>query len=135
MTKEIGVVKLIMAMLLVLVVIYVVPFLLYGGASVLWDLRPPTSASPSRFLFGVLVTKLGTAFAFVAIFAVSTATWGPRWMLYATLWFVMFVFSELGEVVSGRWTTLDAVLGVVSEAIYFPVSAFITQWLLGGGTA
>ena len=123
--------RLIMAILLVLAVIYAVPFVLYGGASILWDLRPPTSASPNRFLLGVLVTKVGTALAFVSIFALSRATWGPRWLLYATLWFVMFVFSELGEVVSGRWTNLDAVLGVVSEAIYFPVSAFITQRLLG----
>jgi hypothetical protein len=123
--------RLITAMLLVLAAIYVVPFVLYGAASVLWNLQPPTSAAPSRFLLGVLVTKVGTTLAFVSIFAVSRATWGPRWMLYATLWFVMFVFSELGEVVSGRWTNLDAVLGVASEAIYFPVSAFITQRLLG----
>ncbi len=92
-------------------------------------------ASPGRFLLGVLVTKVGTAFGFVTLFAVSRAIWSRRWILYAMLWFVMFVFGEFGEVVSGRWTMLDAVLGVASEAVYFPVSAFITQRLLGRDTA
>jgi len=122
--------RFIMAVLLVLLVIYVVPFAVYGGASVLGGLRPPTTASAGRFLLGVLLTKIGTAVAFVAIFAASRAIWGPRWILYATLWFVMFAFSELGEAVSGRVTKAEALLGIVSEAIYAPVSAFIVQWLL-----
>jgi hypothetical protein len=82
-----------------------------------------------------MVTKLGTAVAFVSIFAVSRAIWGPRWLLYAMLWFVMFAFSELGEAVSGRTTKQEALLGVVSEAIYTPLSAFITQWFVGRGAA
>ena len=122
--------RFIMAVLLVLLVIYVVPFAVYGGASVLGALRPPTTASAGRFLLGVLLTKIGTAVAFVAIFAASRAIWGPRWILYATLWFVMFAFSEFGEAVSGRVTKAEALLGIVSEAIYAPVSAFIVQWLL-----
>jgi hypothetical protein len=69
----------------------------------------------------------------VSIFAATKAFWGPRWLLYAVAWFVMFVLSELGEVVWGRTTAVEAVLGVASEAIYAPLSAFITQWLLGRG--
>ena len=99
------------------------------------SLRPPSTASPGRFLLGVLVTKLGTAVAFVSIFAASRTIWGPRWLLYGMLWFVMFAFTELGEAVSGRTTNTEAVLGVVSEAIYAPVSALIAQWLLGRGPA
>jgi len=125
--------KLTMAILVVLLVIYVVPFVVYGGASVIGGLRPPSAASTERFLLGVLITKLGTAIAFVSIFAATKAFWGPRWLLYAVAWFVMFVLSELGEVVWGRTTAVEAVLGVASEAIYAPLSAFITQWLLGRG--
>jgi hypothetical protein len=47
----------------------------------------------------------------------------------------MFAFSEFGEAVSGRATRAEAVLGVVSEAIYAPVSAFIVAWLLWRGAA
>ena len=127
--------KFIFAILLVLLVIYVVPFVVYGVASVIGDLRPPTSASPGKFLVGVLVTKLGTAIAFVSIFSVNKAAWGPRWLLYALVWFVMFAFSELGEAISARTTKPEAMLGVVSEAIYTPLAAFIAQWLLWRGTA
>jgi hypothetical protein len=124
-----------MAVLAVLLVIYLVPFLVYGGASVISGLQPPTTASPARFLLGVLVTKLGTAIAFVVIFDVSRAVWGPRWPLYAFLWFVMFALSEAGETVSGRTTSTEAALGIVSEAIYAPIAAFMTQWILGRGAA
>lgn len=78
--------KLIIAILLVLLAMYVVPFVVYGGASILGGLRPPTTASPGRFLLGVMLTKLGTAVAFVSIFAVSRTTWGPRWLLAVVPW-------------------------------------------------
>ena len=125
----------IIAILLVLLTIYVVPFVVYGGASILGGLRPPTTASPGRFLLGVMVTKLGAAVAFVSIFALSRAIWDQRWLLYAMLWFVMFAFSELGEAVAGRTTKQEAILGVVSEAVYAPLSAYIAQWFLGRGGA
>jgi hypothetical protein len=126
--------KSIVAILLVLLVIYVVPFVVYGGASAAGLLAPPTSASPGMFLLGVLVTKLGTAVAFVIIFGLSKAIWGPRWLLFGLVWFGMFTCTELGEALSGRSTNLEAVLGVLSEAIYAPVSAFITKRLLWRGT-
>ncbi len=124
--------RIVLAIVFVLVVIYTVPFILYGTASTLWGLQPPASASPTRFLMGVLVTKTGTALAFVGIFAVGRATWDRKWVLYAGLWFGMFLFGEAGELVSGRWTTVDAVLGILSEAIYLPVSALLTRRLLSG---
>lgn len=127
--------RLIMAILLVLLVIYGVPFFIYGAASSLWGLQPPTTASPAEFLLGVLFTKVGHAAVFVVLFGATRAFWGPRWILYAAVWFVMFAFGELGDAVSGRCTGLMAVLGVVSEAIYLPLSAFLVQRLLHGGAA
>lgn len=123
-----------MTVLLVLLVIYAVPFLVYGAASALGGLRPPRTASPTKFLLGVLLTKLGTAAAFVALFALTRAFWGPRWGLYAAVWFLMFAFSELGEAISGRSTRIEAALGIISEAIYTPLSALLAHWFLGRGT-
>jgi hypothetical protein len=120
----------ILATLLVLLVIYVVPFLIYGSASALWGLRPPTTASPAEFLLGVLFTKMGTAVAFVALFGAARPFWEPRWIRYAAVWFVMFAFGELGDAVSGRSTGFMAVLGVISEAIYLPLSALLAHRLL-----
>jgi hypothetical protein len=122
--------KRLMVILLVLFIIYSVPFLIYGSASALWGLQPPTTASSKDFLLGVLITKTGTAAVFVVLFSANQAFWELRWIRYAAVWFAMFVFGEIGDAVSGRSTELMAVLGVISEAIYLPLSAFITQRLL-----
>ena len=122
--------RIIMAIGLVLVAIYAIPFAVYGAANVIGGLQPPSRVSPASFFLGVLVTKLGTAITFVAIFAASRRMWGSQWPLYAALWLAMFVLSEIGEVVSGRTTKAEALLGVVSEAIYTPLSAVITRWSL-----
>jgi len=131
MAKEAALARPVLAAFLVLLTIYVVPLLVYGAASVAWGLQPPSGASPGRFLFGILITKLGTAIAFVALLSAARAVWGDRWLLYAFIWFVMFAFSELGEAISGRTSRLEAILGVVSEAIYAPAAAFLAQWILG----
>ena len=114
----------VLAVLLVLLIFYVVPFVVYGAASVFAGLKPPDTASPARFLGGVLVTKLGTAIAFVALFALAGGVWKDRWLL------VMFALSEVGEAISGRTTVPEAVLGVVSECLYAPLSALVVSRLL-----
>ncbi len=122
--------RLVAAIALVLVIIYVVPFMVYGSASAFGGLKPPTPASPGRFLAGVLVTKVGTAVAFVVLFAFTQAVWGPRWLLYALVWFAMFALGEVGETVSGRTGKTEALLGIVAELIYAPLSAYVTRWLV-----
>lgn len=119
-----------LAVLLVLVIIYVVPFVAYGVAAVVGWLKPPDTVSPGRFLGGVLVTKLGTAIAFVVLFAMTRSVWQEHWLLYGLIWLVMFALSELGEAVAGRTTFPEAVLGIVSECVYAPASAWIVSRLL-----
>jgi hypothetical protein len=118
------------AVLLVLVIIYVVPFVVYGAASVFGVLEPPKTASPARFLSGVLVTKLGTAFAFVVLFALTRPVWHERWLLYGAIWLAMFALSELGEAIAGRTTATEAILGIGSEAVYAPLAALAVSRLL-----
>ena len=60
--------KVILSAVLVLAIIYMVPFLVYGLACVVTDLKPPEGVSPARFLISVLISKVGTAIAFVLIF-------------------------------------------------------------------
>lgn len=120
-----------MAIVAVLLMIYIVPFPIYGAASRFAGLKLPEGASPGRFLLGVLVTKLGIAVAFVVLFYSTRSAWGGRWPVYAALWFAMFALSEAGEAISGRVTRVEAIIGVVSEAVYTPLAAFVTHWLLG----
>jgi hypothetical protein len=123
-------VPLVLATIAVLAIIYVVPLLVYGAASALGAAELPTESSHQRFLLGVLVTKLGTAVAFVLLLQMSAAVWVDRWLLYGLIWFGMFAASEVGDAISGRSTWREALLGIVSEAIYAPASAFAAYSLL-----
>ena len=124
MTRIIG------AMAVVLLVVYIVPFLLYGGANALGVVQLPASASPRSFLTGVLISKMGTAVAFVLLFHVGAAAWDGRWLLYAAVWLMMFVSIELGDYVASRSTGTEAILGILSEIVYTPLSAFAVHALL-----
>ena len=97
----------------------------FGGADL------PAGASPRRFLLGVLVTKLGTAVAFVLLLQLTGTAWVDRWLLYGLIWFGMFAASEVGDAISGEGTWREALLGILSEAIYAPASAFAAYRLLG----
>ena len=104
-------------------ILFAVPFVIYGSASGLFDLKPP--AGPAwRFLLSVAVTKVGTALAFVALFALCRNEWRGHWLLYAGIWFVMFAVSEVGNVVKSDYSFTYAMLGILSEAVYAPLSAF-----------
>ena len=120
-----------LSVLLVLAVIYAVPFVVYGLASVVVGLKTPEGASPARFLTGVLVSKVGTALAFVLIFYVACDALSGQWLLYAFFWWLMFAFDEIGQAIGPKYSVQEAVAGVVSETIYLPLSAYATHWLIG----
>lgn len=115
----------------VLGIIFVVPLVLYGAASALGGVELPAESSPQRFLLGVLVTKSGTAIAFVLLLQLTGAVWAGRWLLYGLIWFGMFAASEFGDAISGRSSWREAMLGVLSEAIYAPAAAFAACKILG----
>jgi len=46
-------------MVIVLALIYVVPFLVYSFFTLVTDLRSPEGVAPSSFLLGILVSKIG----------------------------------------------------------------------------
>lgn len=119
-----------LATLVVLAIISVVPMVVYGLASRFVAMPSPEGAGARRFLTGVLVTKLGTAVAFVWLFWLSRDVWDDRWLVYAALWFVMFASSEIGDAVSRRSTRAEAVFGIVSEAVYAPLSAWVVFAML-----
>lgn len=60
--------KVILSIVLVLAIIYIVPFMVYGLGVAVAGLKTPSGVSPAQFLLGVLVSKTGTALAFVLIF-------------------------------------------------------------------
>ena len=125
-------INVILGVFFVLAIIYIVPFLIYGLASVMAGLKSPEGASPARFLVSVLISKIGTAIAFVLIFYFARNSLSGQWMLYAFLWWLMFVMGEIGQTIGPNYTWKEAVAGILSETIYLPLSAYITNWLIAG---
>jgi len=60
----------------------------------------------------VLLTKFGTAVAFVMILQLSRSARTDQWFLYGVIWFVMFAASEIGDGISGRSSWREAILGL-----------------------
>jgi hypothetical protein len=123
--------KIILSIILTLVIIYVVPFLVYSIFSVVVGLKPPEGASPVQFLVSVFVSKIGTAIAFVWIFYVARSSLSGQWLLYAFIWWLSFAIGEIGQAIGPNYSWTEAIAGIISETVYFPLSAFITNWLVG----
>jgi hypothetical protein len=113
---------------LVWLAIFVVPIAVYGAFAAVTGLKPPGS-SPALFLVGTAVSKLGVAIAFVGLFHLGREVFGGQWLLYAGLWWVMFVIGEAGQAIGPDYSVQEAAAGVISETIYFPLSALIVNWL------
>jgi hypothetical protein len=123
--------KVILSIVLVLAIIYIVPILVYGFASVEADLKLPEGASPVQFLISVLVSKIGAAIAFVLIFHFARNSLSGKWLLYAFIWWIMFIIGEIGQAIIPNYTWKEAIAGIISETIYLPLSAYLTNRLLG----
>lgn len=122
--------KILFSIILVLVVIYIVPFVVYGLSSVFFGLKTPEGASPLIFLLSVFISKIGTAIAFVLIFYFARNSLSGHWFLYAFIWWLMFVIGEVGQAIGPNYSWKEAVAGVISETIYLPFSAYIVNWLI-----
>ena len=121
--------ELVLGTALVWVVIFVVPIVVYGAFASVTGLQPPGD-SAVRFLISTAVSKLGTAIAFVGIFYLGREVLGGQWLLYAGLWWLMFVIGEAGQAIAPGYSWQEAAAGAISETIYFPVSGRIVAWLI-----
>ena len=71
--------------------------------------------------------------SFVLILHLGWSASSPGWQAYGLIWFAMFAGSEIGEAVSGRSKWAEALLGVLSEAIYTPAAALAAFAILNIG--
>ncbi len=118
-----------LAVALVWAVIFIVPMLVYGAFSAVTGMQTP-GGSPVLFLAGTAVSKLGTAIAFVAIFYLAREVIGGQWLLYAGIWWLMFIIGEAGQAITPDYSVEEAIAGAISETIYFPVSGLIVSWFI-----
>jgi len=122
--------KIILSIFLVLAIIYIVPMIIYGLFSSLIGAAMPQNISPTKFLLSVLISKFGTAIAFVLIFYFARHFFTDNWILYALIWWFMLVLGEIGQTIGPNYSWKEAVAGIISEAIYFPASAYILHLLI-----
>ena len=110
--------------------LFIVPVFVYGAFSYFGMAEIP-GGSPASFLTGVLVSKIGTAIAFVLLFGLTRSETGQNWLLYALIWWIMYVFGEIGQALGPDYPLSEAVAGIISEAIYFPLSAYLLYRIMG----
>jgi hypothetical protein len=119
------------AWFVVLAVMYLVPFLVYGPASALGWVEIPVPEAPGRFVVSVLATKVSLATGFVGVFFVGRSVFGARWLTYAAVWWLMFGLGEVGSALAGQYGWGEAMAGILAEAIYVPASAYLAKRILG----
>lgn len=113
-----------LSFLLVLAVIYIIPIIIYGTFSRFLKLETP-KGSAVKFLLGILISKVGAALAFVIIFYIGREIFSEKWLLYGIIWLGMYISGEIGQAIGPDYSWKEAIAGIVSECIYFPLSAYI----------
>ena len=43
----------------------------------------------------------------------------------------MFIIGEIGQAIGPKYSWTEAIAGIISETVYFPLSAYVTNWLIG----
>jgi hypothetical protein len=119
-----------LSILYTLLIMYVVPFLVYGGFSALAGLEPPSEVSPERFLLSILVVKLGLSIAFVLLYYFGLPSWAASWRRYAFIWWLMFLFAEIGQAIGPGYSWTEAVAGIIAEIVYCPLAALVVAKVL-----
>ncbi|MHC4136954.1 MAG: hypothetical protein ACYTDU_20175 [Planctomycetota bacterium] len=119
---------------LVFVIFLFVPFLAYGTYSALTGLEPPDDVEPAVFMASVFLEKLGHTIAFVGIFCLARGSLRGRWLWYAAAWWSMFVIAEAALAIRSEYSWPEAIAGMISETIYFPLAALVARRFLGPAT-
>ena len=131
-----GITKIAGCIVAVFAILFVVPFIVYSIFALIAGTEPPEDAAPALFFASVVIEKVGHAFAFVLIFYLGRSVFSTRWLQYALIWWIMFALGELALALRQPTYTADMALGgVIAEAIYLPLSAWVTQKMLGTPTS
>ncbi len=121
----------IVAFVSTLAIMYVVPLPVYALMSAIGLVEMPNEGTPGQFMISVLVVKIGVALGFVLLLRLASGVFAERWVLYGAIWWLMFAIVELGQAIGPNYSIGDALGGVIAEAVYFPLSSWVTVRLLG----
>jgi hypothetical protein len=118
----------VLSFLLIFLTILIIPIFIYAIFAKYLGVKEPDRKA--KFFAGVILQKLGTAFGFLSLFVIAADVFNDKWLIYAGIWFVMFAITEIGQAYLSDYSKKEAVAGIISEAIYFPLAALVTHSLL-----
>lgn len=121
-----------LAILATLAITFLVPFPVYGAFEALGWVELPQGGPAWQFVLGVLVIKIGSAVGFVLLWELARSSLRGSWWRYAGLWWLMFAVIEAGQAIGPGYSVAEAVAGVLSEAVYFPLAGAMVARLLPG---
>lgn len=122
--------KILIGFISVVFIIYIIPFLVYGLFSSIFGLKTPEGVSPVQFLISIFIAKIGTAAAITLFFHFTKEIFYEKWLLYVFIWWILFLFGEIGQAIGPNYSWMDAVAGILSETIYLPVSVYTLRFIL-----
>ncbi len=117
-----------LSLLSTLTIIFIIPIIIYGLFSTLFGLKEPEKKL--SFFTGILIQKIGTSFGFVIMFVLGKGYFESNWLIYSLVWVIMFAITEIGQTFIPNSSKKEAVAGIVSEAMYFPLAGLVMVNLL-----
>lgn len=108
--------------ILTFLIFFITPIAIYGIFSKFFEVKEPEKKL--RFFAGVLLEKIGTSIGFVGLFYLGQS-FSNNWFAFGLVWFVMFAVTEVGQIYTHSSPKREAIAGIISESIYFPLSAYI----------
>lgn len=118
------------AIIYVWLIINIVPFVVYGIAARFANIQTPGQVSTQQFMLSVFLEKFGVATTFAVVFLMGDRVTAPNWLFYGMLWWYMAALAEVATAMRGGYGWKEAVIGIVSELIYFPLAAYTMAWLI-----
>jgi hypothetical protein len=123
-------IEILIGVLIVFGIIFIIPFILYGIFSAFKIIETPKQDNAKNFMYNIIVTKIGTSLLFVLLFYYINLYLPDFWLIYGMIWVISAAIGELGDTFKPNYTFKEAIIGIMSELIYFPLSAVILDFIL-----
>jgi len=120
-------VAIVLSLISTLIIIFLIPIAIYGLFSKYLGIKEPEKKTD--FFIGVLIQKLGTSLGFVLLYYIGMDIFSGDWLIYSLIWFLMFAITEIGQTYMSNYSNKEAIAGLISELIYFPLAGLMLSLL------
>lgn len=118
-----------LGILLTFGLIFTIPFVMYGVFAFLKVIETPEQQNAKAFIYNISITKLSTSILFVLLYSLLVQYISDIWLIYSLIWFFTAMIGEIGDTFKPDYSYKEALIGIISEIIYFPLAGFILSLL------